>query len=98
MVCTWIGRRFILANPLQKTFNEAGMDRNRFNSSILDDVWPFSYFDWTTFVRMRTYSGNITSLKENEVFVFGSNLDGFHVEFYEFASSRPHETIKEKHA
>lgn len=27
---------------------------------------------------MHTYSGYITSLKEDEVFVFGSNLDGFH--------------------
>jgi hypothetical protein len=27
---------------------------------------------------MRTYSGKITELKENQVFVFGSNLDGFH--------------------
>lgn len=27
---------------------------------------------------MRTYKGYITDLKDNQVFVFGSNLDGFH--------------------
>jgi len=27
---------------------------------------------------MKTYSGLITELKDNQVFVFGSNLDGFH--------------------
>lgn len=27
---------------------------------------------------MKTYSGNITELKDNEVFIFGSNLSGFH--------------------
>ena len=27
---------------------------------------------------MKTYSGRITKLKSNQVFVFGSNMDGFH--------------------
>jgi len=60
----------------------------RTEDGIQMELWdvPSSMMESLEFIKvkqrtreqMRTYEGYVTELKDNEVFVFGSNLDGFH--------------------
>tara|TARA_R100000231_G_scaffold17882_1_gene18398 strand:+ start:2757 stop:14507 length:11751 start_codon:yes stop_codon:yes gene_type:complete len=55
-----------------EAYNEIVKKRGRYVQ------YGYQEYDPTTEPRSKTYKGEITSLDENQVFVFGSNLQGFH--------------------